>query len=177
MAQHGNSTDPQYPKLAGQKAYYIRSQLYAFKNGVRKSDVMAGLVADISGAQIADLARYYSDQRVKPDTVKDQQLAALGARIFNYPSRGAPPCAACHVGRGFRRGRMGGGRCMMGGGVGMMIGNIAEVPNLNGQHASYLVAQLNAFATGTRPGSVMGPIARTWREQRRAVAEYLSGLR
>ncbi len=174
----GNSTDPQYPKLAGQKAYYLHSQLYAFKNGTRKSEVMAGIVAGVSDAQIAELARYFSDQPVKPDTVKDQQLAALGARIFNYPSRGAPPCAACHAGRGFRGGMMGGGRGMMGGGMGMMMGNTVEVPNLSGQHASYLLAQLDAFAAGTRPGTVMGPIARAWREQdRRAVAEYLSGLR
>jgi cytochrome c553 len=32
----GNSTDLQFPKLAGQKAYYIRSQLHAFKSGGAK---------------------------------------------------------------------------------------------------------------------------------------------
>jgi cytochrome c553 len=66
---------------------------------------------------------------------------------------------------------------MMGGRMGTM-GNTAAVPNLNGQHAAYIVQQLDALASGARRGTVMGPIASAWREQdRRAVAEYLSGLR
>jgi cytochrome c553 len=139
---------------------------------------MAPVVSALNDAQIAELAHYFGKQSVKADTIKDQRLATIGARIFNYTSPGAPPCAACHGGRGFHGGMMGGGRGMMGGGMGMMMGNNAEAPNLYGQHASYLVAQLDAFAKGTRRGTVMGPIARVWREQdRQAVAEYLSGLR
>jgi cytochrome c553 len=74
---------------------------------------------------------------------------------------------------------MGGGMGgMMGGHMGMMMGSTSAVPRLFGQHAAYLVQQLDAFASGIRPSPVMGPIASTWREQdRRAVAEYLSGLR
>jgi cytochrome c553 len=176
------TTDPQYPKIAGQKAYYLRQQLRAFKSGARKSDIMSGPAAAISNAQIRELARYYSDQRVKPDVVKDPKLAAAGARIYRYASRVAPACAACHGGGGFGRrgGMMGGGGGMggmMGGRMGMM-GNTAAVPNLNGQHAAYIVQQLDALASGARRGTVMGPIASAWREQdRRAVAEYLSGLR
>jgi cytochrome c553 len=170
----GNTTsDPQYPKLAGQKAYYLRQQLRAFKSGARKSDVMSGPAHAITDAQIRELARYYSDQPVKPDPVKDPRLAATGARIFQYASRAAPPCAACHGAGGYGPGGM-----MGGGGMGMMMGNTAAVPNLYGQHAAYIVQQLNAFAKGTRPGTVMGPIAAAWREKdREAVAEYLSGLR
>ena len=184
----GNTTaEPQYPKLAGQKAYYLRQQLHAFKSGARKSDIMSGPAQAISDAQIRELARYYSDQPVKPDPVKDPKLAATGARIFRYASRRAPACAACHgeggfgpggmMGRGMMGGRGMGG--MMGGGrMGMMMGNTAAVPNLYGQHAAYIVQQLDAFAKGTRRGTVMGPIAEAWREKdRQAVAEYLSGLR
>jgi cytochrome c553 len=184
----GNTTsDPLYPKLAGQKAYYLRQQMRAFKNGARKSDLMAGPASSITDAQIRELARYFSRQRVKPDPVKDPELAAIGVRIFRYSSRRAPACAACHGGGGVGPGRrMGGGMMaghgmggMRGGGhMGMMMGKTAAVPNLYGQHATYIVKQLDAFASGTRRGTVMGPIASAWREkERRAVAEYLSGQR
>jgi cytochrome c553 len=184
----GNSTDPQYPKIAGQKAYYLRSQLRAFKSGARKSDVMSGLASTISDAQIVELSRYFSDQVVKPDKVKDPQLAAVGEEIYRYPSHGVPPCAACHAGRGFGPGfgpggmmgghGMMGGPGMMGRGMGMMMGNTATVPRLNGQHADYIVRQLDAFASGARQDTVMGPIAdRLSERDRRAVAEYLSSLR
>jgi cytochrome c553 len=176
------TADPQYPKLAGQKAYYLRQQLRAFKSGARKSDIMSGPAHAITDAQMRELARYFSGQPVKPDPVKDPRLAETGARIFRYASRRAPACAACHGAGGFGRGGMMGGRGMggmMGGGrMGMMMGNTAAVPNLYGQHAAYIVQQLDAFASGARRGTVMGPIAAAWREQdRRAVAKYLSGRR
>lgn len=173
----GNSADPQYAKIAGQKAFYLRAQLRAFKSGVRKSDIMSGPASAISDAQIVELARYFSQQTRKPDVVHDRQLARLGARIYSAPNRGgAPPCAACHGGRGFGQvGMMGGG--MMGGRMGMM-GNTAGVPNLNGQHATYTIQQLDAFANGIRRGTVMNNIAPTMNEQdRKAAAEYVSGLR
>ncbi len=37
---NGNSNNPQYPSLAGQKAAYIASQLNAFKTGLRTDTVM-----------------------------------------------------------------------------------------------------------------------------------------
>ena len=62
--------------------------------------------------------------------------------------------------------------------MGMMMGNSAAIPNLYGQHAAYIVKQLDAFASGARPGTVMGPIAAALSPQaRRAVAEYLAGHR
>ena len=180
----GNSADPHYPKLAGQEETYLVSQLHAFKSGARKSELMSGPAAAISDAQIGELARFYSQQTVRPDTIQNARLADLGARIFNSPGPGFPPCAACH-GRPGASGPMG---PMMGGGgmmghMGMMghapaMGNTASAPNLNGQHAAYTIGQLEAFASGTRVGSVMGPIAAALSAQdRKAIAEYLSGLR
>lgn len=182
----GNSPDPQYPKIGGQNADYLRTQLRAFKSGARRSEIMSGQASAITDAQIAELARYFSDQSVKPDVVNDPQLADLGARIFHSPSREAPPCMACHGGDGFGPGgRMGGGMGGMGGHMGamhghmrMMMENIGEVPNLFGQHAAYTMQQLDAFATGARDSTVMGRIAASLSPRdRRAVAEYLSGLR
>jgi cytochrome c553 len=178
----GNSPDPQYPKIAGQKSYYLRTQLHDFKRGVRKSEVMAPLAAALSDTQIRELARFYSQQKVKPDAIKDRRLADLGSRIFHYPGRGVPACAACHSPGGYGPGMMGGrgmmGRGMMGGGMmhGGMMWNAAATPNLFGQHTGYITQQLNAFASGKRRATVMGPIAaRLSPHERRAVAEYLSG--
>jgi cytochrome c553 len=180
----GNGTgDHQFPKLAGQDRAYLLTQLEAFKSGARKSDVMAPVVADLSRAQLAELARFFSRQRIAPDTVRDRDLAARGARIFNSPSRNAPSCAACHANGGYGP-MMGGGMMgrgmMMGGGRGPMgmMGASADVPNLFGQRAEYTVQQLDAFAAGQRRGTVMGPIAAGLSErQRSAVAQYLSGLK
>ena len=65
---------------------------------------------------------------------------------------------------------------MMGHGMmGMMGSGMADVPNLNGQHAAYIVAQLNGFADGARQGTVMNRIAAALSEaDKMAVAEFLS---
>ena len=78
----GNSPDPQYPKLAGQNQAYLYEQLWAFKRGARRSEVMSGIVASLSDTDMAYAANFYSRQPRKPDTVKDRRLAAIGERIF-----------------------------------------------------------------------------------------------
>jgi cytochrome c553 len=169
----GNSTDVTIPKLAGQREGYFIAQMSAFQSGTRSSAVMAGVVADLTKAQTASLAHFYAKQSVQPEAVADLALARAGERVFRTRRRGMPSCAACHAGSGFG---MGGG--MMGGGMGMMRTNPAITPRLSGQHADYLRTQLEAFASGTRKDTVMGPIAATLSQQdRAAVAEYLSGLK
>lgn len=60
----GNSTDPQFPNIAGQDASYIRQQLHAFKSGARKSDIMSNPASSLTNAQIRQLARHFSKQPV-----------------------------------------------------------------------------------------------------------------
>lgn len=174
----GNSSDPKYPKLAGQKNGYLRLQLEAFRSGVRPSEIMKGFAQTLNDDQIAALARYYSRQAQSADNGANGSDTQLGARIFRSSGRGRPSCAACHatgwLGALFGGGMMGGG--MMGGG--MLRTNPAVTPQLKGQHAAYLVQQLDAFASGTRPSPVMGPMAASLTQSdRKAVAEYLSGLK
>lgn len=77
-----------------------------------------------------------------------------------------------------------GGMPMMGHGMmGMMSGGMmghgmmAEIPNLNGQHAAYTIDELNRFASGERRGTVMNRIAAALtRTNAKAVAEFLSGV-
>lgn len=177
----GNSPVPQYPKLAGQDPAYLYQQLLAFKSGARRSEIMAGIAAGLSRTDAADVASYYARQAVHPDKVKDQRLASLGGRIFfeGGGPGGMPPCAMCHGSGGgggmpMMRGRMP-MMGMMGGGM-MGRGSMPPVPNLNGQHAAYVVDQLNRFATGQRPGTVMGRIAAALSARgKNAVAAFVSG--
>lgn len=173
---HGNSTAPQFPKLAGQNPTYLADQLWAFKTKTRRSEAMASFAARLSASEIAALARFYADQPILPDTPTDRRLAERGRRVF-YNGTGwpapTPACAQCHGrGGGFGPPMMGG---MMGPG---MMGGGASGPNLYGQHASYIVAQLQQFARGERPSWVMGRIAAGLTPQdRKAVAEYLASRR
>ena len=172
----GNGSDPRYPKLAGQDPAYLYQQLRNFRSGFRNSEVMSGIAATLSGADAADVASFYARATMNRDAVKDRAAAAAGERLFFRGSRAGPACAMCH-GLGAGRGMMGGGgmmgRGMMGGG---MMGG-AEAPKVDGQHAAYLVDQLNQFASGRRPSPIMGRIAVALSEaDRKAVAEFLSGM-
>ncbi len=171
--KNGNSPDPQYPKLAGQNSAYLYWQLWAFKQGTRRSDVMSGIVATLSDADMANAASFYGQQRRNPDAVRDAYAASIGERFF---VSGMPSCAMCHGSPG-QRGMMGRMPMMGRGMMGMMGPGAAAVPNLNGQHANYIIDQLDKFASGERQGTVMNRMAPALSEaNRKAVAEYLSGV-
>lgn len=159
----GNSVDPKIPKLAGQKLDYLYWELRALKQDIRKSDVMTPNLMALSFADLADVANFYSRQARKVDAVTDPALAASGERLF---FRGMPSCAMCHDAAA------GQGMPMMG----MMGGGRTNAPDLKGQHASYIVDQLNRFASGERRGTVMNRVAGTLTGPgKMALAEFLSG--
>lgn len=174
-ADGNGGPDLHVPKLAGQSLPYLYWEIRAFKEGTRKSDIMAPNVTALAYEDIADVATYFSQQTRKPDGQKDESRIAAGQSLFY--SR-MPSCAMCHTsssGRGMpMRGMMGGG--MMSGGMGGMMGSgTANAPNLEGQHASYIVEQLNRFASGERQGTVMNRMAASLDDaDRQAVAEFLS---
>ena len=58
----GNSSSPQYPKLAGQHELYLVKALRAYQTGRRKDPLMKPLVAHLSEEDIEDLAVYYASQ-------------------------------------------------------------------------------------------------------------------
>ncbi len=61
----GNSTNPIWPKLAGQHAAYIVKQLKAFKSGARKDPMMSPQAANLSEEDMENLAAYFSSQKPK----------------------------------------------------------------------------------------------------------------
>ncbi len=59
----GNSTNGQWPRLAGQHPEYIVSQLKALKEGKRQNPFMSPMAMALSDEDMADLAAYFSKQR------------------------------------------------------------------------------------------------------------------
>lgn len=159
----GNSVSPANPRIAGLNAEYISKQLHNFKSGERKSAVMAGIVKDLSEQDMLNLAAYFSMQQPKPGTSKNQELAALGQKIYRGGVLGAgvPACASCHGPQG--------------------KGIPTQFPRLAGQHSDYIYAQLNAFRVGNRANDaakMMRSIAAKMTDaDMKAVAAYVQGLR
>ncbi|HYL90902.1 MAG TPA: c-type cytochrome [Burkholderiales bacterium] len=58
----GTSGNAAWPNLASQKPEYVANMLKAFRAGLRKDPMMAGVVRGLSEADIGDLAAYYATQ-------------------------------------------------------------------------------------------------------------------
>ena len=160
----GNSTDAQYPKLAGQNEEYIVRQLHNFKSGKRQNPIMLGFASQLSGQDMANVGAYFMSQHVHPG-VADEKLVSAGGKIYREgdAKRGIPACMACHGPDG--RGNPG-----------------AAYPQLAGQHAQYLLKTLTAWHDGTTWGTdahskIMPTIAkRLTILDITAVSSYLEGL-
>jgi cytochrome c553 len=59
----GNSTDPQYPRLAGQYADYLEQALKSYQDGRRQNAIMNGFAAALSQQDMRDLAAFYAAQK------------------------------------------------------------------------------------------------------------------
>ena len=167
-AADGNSVAAANPKIAGQIPEYLHKQLADFKGQggkkpVRESAIMTPMVANLSDADMKNLAAFYAGQRVKPAGAADKDLAGLGQKLWRggNAATGVPACAGCHGPAG--------------------LGIPAQYPRLSGQFAEYLAAQLRLFRDGARAndpnGMMRGVAARMTEREIRAVAEYAAGLR
>ncbi len=56
----GISLGKAWPNLAGQKAAYLEAQLEAFRDGTRKNPLMSAMAAQLSDADIDNLAAFFS---------------------------------------------------------------------------------------------------------------------
>ena len=157
----GNSGTPANPKLAQQHPEYIVKQLTEFKAGKRASPVMQGFAAQLTEADMKNIAAYVSSNKAKPGFAKDKELVTMGEKIYRggIANRQVPACAGCHSPNG--------------------AGIPAQYPRLAGQHADYTSAQLVAFRDGVRKnGPMMSTIAGKLNDREiRAVADYIAGLR
>lgn len=64
----GITSNPAWPKLAGQKSAYLASVLKSFRGGLRKDPTMGGIARGLSDADIDNLAAFYAAQSCEPVT-------------------------------------------------------------------------------------------------------------
>jgi len=67
--QGGNSTNPNFPKLAGQHADYLLYALKAYKSGDRQNAIMNGQASKLSLTDMKDLAAYFASQQSNLQTL------------------------------------------------------------------------------------------------------------
>lgn len=63
--QNGIAIAPDAPNLAGQPEDYLAAQLKAYRDGVRKHEVMSLMARPLNDVDIADLAAWYASQRIE----------------------------------------------------------------------------------------------------------------
>lgn len=84
----GQSLNPEYPNLAGQKEQYLTAQLMAFKSGARKNPIMNPMAGQLSEQDIADIAAFFSGQQLVQAVQAVQTEKQLGEAEARY--EGAP---------------------------------------------------------------------------------------
>jgi cytochrome c553 len=150
----GNSANPVVPALAGQPQQFLVTQLFMFREGKRTDTQMSPFAANLSNADLNDLAAYFSAQpHAPPARVTTPDVAAAGRRIAEQNN-----CVACHA------------RTLMG---------QQHIPRLAGQQAEYLRAQLRGFKASTRfdmDGNMTSAAQALSDADIDILADYLSGL-
>ncbi|MGE5548404.1 MAG: c-type cytochrome [Solirubrobacterales bacterium] len=154
------------PRLAGQSAGYMAKQLHDYAHGTRQHSVMSPIAKELSDKDIEDVTAYFAmvrgtpyPQPPKADSAlleRGRQLAEVGSAEQNLQA-----CNSCHGPEG----------------AGLPPG----FPRLAGQHAEYLLGQINAWVAGSRhndPLGAMAAVARGLREDdNRAAAAYYASVR
>jgi cytochrome c553 len=155
----GISTSPEFPILAAQQKAYLEAQIANFRARTRSEkdahDFMWGIAGNLDESIIDGIATYYSSQPPSPGRVTDPALVAKGMELFQkgVPDRGIPACQVCH---------------------GADAQGRDNFPRLAGQHAKYVVKQLNYIQTLVRAAPVMHGIVKDLTPSEiQAVAAYV----
>jgi cytochrome c553 len=120
----GNATIPGTPSLAGQPTIFTHWQLIKYRDGRRKDPQMTPFAANLTDADMADLAAFYAAQRALPrPAATDPAKAATGQQLAEQHH-----CVSCH--------RPG------------LVGH-EQIPRLAGQDLAYLVKLLRGFKAQT----------------------------
>lgn len=176
----GNSSNSEWPSLAGQNAVYIERQLHLLHDGKRtgkagdaSASMMPAMALTLSDQDIQDVAAYYATQ-TPTGLESDPSYWEAGQKLYRSGdrARGIPACAACH-------GPVGGGN------------PAAGYPALRGQQSMYVIKQLSAYSSNVRYtknakgasdggdyAAIMNTIAaRLTETDMRDLASYIQGMR
>jgi cytochrome c553 len=150
----GNSANPVMPTLAGQPAQFISIELFQFREGNRKDPQMTPMAANLTNADMNDLAAYFSAQQPRPPSHKTAPANAATApklaQQFN--------CVQCH------------GKALLG---------QQHIPRLAGQQFEYLKMQLRGFKAQTRAdldGNMTSAAQALSENDIDALVDYIAGL-
>ena len=160
-AVDGSRGAPGFPILQGQHPEYLVKQLTEYKSGKRQNSIMSSMAAQLSDADIRNLAAFYATKKAKDGAARNKDTVALGEQIYRggVAAKSIPACAACHGPSG--------------------AGIPSQYPRLSGQHADYTKAQLTAFREEKRTNSLqMTTIAANLSTKEiDALSDYIAGLR
>ena len=174
----GNSSDPQYPRIAGQSERYAAHQMALIASGQRGGPAVAMVpfVKDLTPQDMRDVAAYFATQKsgagLADDTViadgayKGMKFFEVGQQLYRGgdASRGIPACMACHGPSG--------------------AGNPGPAyPHVGGQRQDYAARRLQEYRTGTTAEkdpalfNIMAQVASKLTDQEiQALGTYLQGL-
>jgi len=150
----GNSTNPEVPSIAQQPAQFVSTALYLFREGNRKDAQMSPMAANLSNAEMNELAAWFSKQpaAAPKHESKPENVANGPAMAKKYN------CSQCHGPR--------------------LLGQ-QHIPRLAGQQYQYLRTQLKGFKAGTRSdidGNMTSAAQAVPEQDLEALADYLAGL-
>ena len=163
-ACHGDKglSQTDIPALAGQTPYAIYKQLSDYRTGARVNEQMTPVAKQLSASDLAATAAYFAAASREyaaigeRDLVSDIQIERLAKE--GDTRRRIPACLSCHLNG---------------------VGGPIETPVIIGQDGDYLLAQLNAYADGTRNNDVYGRMrdisAKLTPEERELLARYFQG--
>ena len=150
-----NSSNPQFPILAGQTARYLYLQLKDFQEGRRREPTMDPFVAKLSRDDLLDLSAFFAAQRLRPPGFKVSEARARRGKAKADETL----CTMCHLG-------------------GFMGQN--EIPRVASQHFQYIVKQLKDFKAYRRTNDAgnMISVSKTLSDRDiEDLGHYLAGLR
>lgn len=128
----GKSNGPDIPNLAGQKLAYLQVALNDYRNNIRHHAALQQMAAELSEADLANVAAYYAAQ---PAIAPAVAATVPAADRLAAGKSAAAVCASCHGQDGNAK----------------LKGN----PNLAGHHPGYLVAAMQTYKDGSRKDAVM----------------------
>jgi cytochrome c553 len=126
--EDGNSRAEKIPSLAGQPEFFILNQLFLMREGVRKIEVMAPFVKDLTDADLDALSKHFAGLESKPiGEPIDPSLVKRGAELAV-----ALRCVSCHL---------------------PTLAGREQMPRLARQRIDYLIDTLKAYRDNARAGA------------------------
>jgi len=151
------------PRLAGQTAEYLATQLHNYSDGRRTNPIMSAIAKGLDAQKQADVAAFFAAQsapyaaRSVQPTPEQLARGRLLTRVGDE-SKQLQACANCHGPDG--------------------SGEPYATPYLAGQSAVYIASAIREWKTGARPsGALMGPVAQRLDDQDiAALSAYFESL-